>query len=257
MKTLNKPHHSTMPNAVSAASGQAVVVDGSFIMEGKMCNVCKEFKLLSEFHKNRCTKSGLCVECKVCKNKYASEYQQKNKDKHNANNRKYRKTDKAKLRTKRVSKIWRLANPEKVIKMRKTAYEKNKIKLNKHNVAYKKNRKKTDKLYKLKDNLRCRISLFLRLSGYKKKSKTEYILGASFEIVKLHLERQFTKGMKWSNHGRLYGKWNIDHKIPLSSAKTEEEAIALCHYTNLQPLWFEDNNKKGCKILPIQTTLTI
>ena len=42
--------------------------------------------------------------------------------------------------------------------------------------------------------------------------------------------------MTFDNHG-LYG-WHIDHIIPLSTAKTEE-AIKLCHYTNLQPLWAE------------------
>jgi hypothetical protein len=52
--------------------------------------------------------------------------------------------------------------------------------------------------------------------------------------------------MCWDNHS-LYG-WHIDHKIPLSSAKTEEEAYQLCHYTNLQPLWAEDNLKKSNKL---------
>jgi hypothetical protein len=35
----------------------------------------------------------------------------------------------------------------------------------------------------------------------------------------------------------------------LSSAETEEEVYNLCHYTNLQPLWGEDNLKKGKKII--------
>ena len=42
---------------------------------------------------------------------------------------------------------------------------------------------------------------------------------------------------------------HIDHIIPLSSAKTEDELYKLCHYTNLQPLWAKDNMKKGKKIL--------
>ena len=51
--------------------------------------------------------------------------------------------------------------------------------------------------------------------------------------------------MSWDN----YGDWHIDHIIPLSSAKTEEEIYKLAHYTNLQPLWAEDNIKKSNKIL--------
>ena len=64
--------------------------------------------------------------------------------------------------------------------------------------------------------------------------------GCSFEELKTHLEIQFKEGMCWENHG----KWHIDHKIPLSWAKTEEELKQLCKYTNLQPLWAEDNLSK-------------
>ena len=53
--------------------------------------------------------------------------------------------------------------------------------------------------------------------------------------------------MTFDNHG-LHG-WHIDHITPLSTATTEEEIIKLCHYTNLQPLWAEDNLAKSNKIL--------
>ena len=46
--------------------------------------------------------------------------------------------------------------------------------------------------------------------------------------------------MNWDNYGRYNGElnygWDIDHKIPTSSAITEEDVIKLNHYTNLQPL---------------------
>ena len=42
-------------------------------------------------------------------------------------------------------------------------------------------------------------------------------------------------------------KVHIDHIIPLATAKTEEDVIKLCHYTNLQLLKAKDNLKKGAK----------
>jgi len=69
----------------------------------------------------------------------------------------------------------------------------------------------------------------------------------SADELKKYLESKFTEGMCWENYG-LYG-WHIDHIIPLSSAKNEEELIKLCHYTNLQPLWSFDNLSKHNKIL--------
>jgi len=70
-------------------------------------------------------------------------------------------------------------------------------------------------------------------------------LGVSFDELNIYLEQKFKNNMSWEN----YGEWHIDHIIPLSSAKTEKEIYELCHYTNLQPLWAEDNLKKGCKVL--------
>jgi hypothetical protein len=54
------------------------------------------------------------------------------------------------------------------------------------------------------------------------------------------LEDKFQPWMTWENRGLYNGElsygWDIDHIIPISSAKTEEEIIKLNHYSNLQPL---------------------
>jgi 5-methylcytosine-specific restriction endonuclease McrA len=71
------------------------------------------------------------------------------------------------------------------------------------------------------------------------------LVGITPKELKEHLEKQFFQGMSWGN----YGEWHIDHIIPLSSAKTEDEIYKLCHYTNLQPLWAEDNLRKGNKLI--------
>ena len=46
--------------------------------------------------------------------------------------------------------------------------------------------------------------------------------------------------MNWDNHGKYNGEfcygWDIDHIVPISSAKDKEDVIRLNHHTNLQPL---------------------
>jgi hypothetical protein len=80
----------------------------------------------------------------------------------------------------------------------------------------------------------------MRYKGYLKNSKSESILGCTFEDFKLHLESKFEIWMSWNNYGLYNGElnygWDIDHIIPLDSAETEEDIIKLNHYTNLQPL---------------------
>ena len=92
--------------------------------------------------------------------------------------------------------------------------------------------------------MRSRLLSFLKTRNITKKDKTFDIVGCSPEFLKEHLEKQFISGMTWDNRS----EWHIDHIIPLSSAKTEDELYKLCYYENLQPLWAEDNLKKSNKI---------
>jgi len=93
--------------------------------------------------------------------------------------------------------------------------------------------------------MRARIWKYVTLLNITKKNRTFDIVGCTPQELKEHLEKQFIEGMTWENRN----EWHIDHIIPLSSAKTEEELYKLCHYTNLQPLWAVDNMKKSNKIL--------
>jgi hypothetical protein len=93
--------------------------------------------------------------------------------------------------------------------------------------------------------MRSRLGLFLNVKKITKKNKTFEIIGCSPEFLKEYIENLFIDGMSWENRNQ----WHIDHIIPLSSAKTEKQMYKLCHYTNLQPLWVEDNLKKSNKIL--------
>jgi len=64
-----------------------------------------------------------------------------------------------------------------------------------------------------------------------------------------HLEKFWEPGMTWAKWGNGPGKWQIDHIIPLAAfdLTNREQFLSACHYTNLQPLWWEDNMTKGDK----------
>ena len=108
-----------------------------------------------------------------------------------------------------------------------------------------KDRIKTDVQYRLICNLRRSLKRAIQKSKTKKLRSSRDILGADMNLVRLHLEKQFSTGMTWNNYG--YRGWHIDHIIPLSSAKTIEDIMRLCHYTNIQPLWAFENMSKGAK----------
>jgi len=95
--------------------------------------------------------------------------------------------------------------------------------------------------------LRQRISIAVKNAGGTKKAKTNQLTGCTYPQLRVYLEERFKPGMTWDNYGRGKGKWQIDHIIPCTAYDlTNEEAQRKCfHYTNLQPLWMEENVRKG------------
>lgn len=203
----------------------------------KKCTKCKIEKDESLFGSLKSSKDGLRSHCKDCR--VAESYNRRlekidyNKEYFKA----YYLSNKTKL--KNYHKEWR----DKVNysdKRKDSGYYRTE-KYKESNRKYKLLKNNSDPLYKLKGVVRCRIKMFFKSSGLKKITKTENMLGCNFEQAKLHIESLFKDGMNWSNHG----EWHIDHIKPLSLAKTNEDVIKLCHYTNLQPLWAIDNLIKG------------
>ena len=209
-------------------------------MEKKICSKCGNEKELSDFGKDSSRTNGISYLCKKCLLIKSNEYRKKNREKVLQSYKLYNKVNKDKIKSKR--KIRDEINSNKIKEYRKKFNSKNRDYFNK----WEKNKRKTDILFKLSGNMRKRLNSFLKIKKIKKQNKTFDIIGCSPQFLKEYLEQKFTEGMCWELMGQHI---HIDHIIPLSSAITEEEVYKLCHYTNLQPLWSEDNLKKGNKIL--------
>ena len=205
------------------------------------CKTCEAEKPLSEFHKNSKYKNTQYYKsyCKSCSKKRRQEYYQKNREKDFARKKKYFADPKNKVARERYRAYMKEYNKEY------NANPKNREKKNARQKKRQKERRQSDPLYKLKCNVRSRINKTITRAGFKKNSKTHKILNCSFEEFASHLEKQFNSGITWEN----YGKWHLDHIVPVSLASTEEEIIKLNHYKNFQPMWGPENGSKNNKII--------
>jgi hypothetical protein len=224
-------------------------------METKICSKCKEEKEVCEFGVCKSNKDGLKSSCKVCRKVEGKVYRETNITKRKETlknwytknpeyNKNYYNNNTEKV--KKINKNWYKLNKEKHRKNNKIWEESNREKIKEYKRSYMKFLRETNPLKKLQFNIRSRFYNILKTNKIPKNNKTFDIVGCSLEFLKEHIENQFTEGMSWDLMGQYI---HIDHIIPLSSAKTEEEIYKLCHYTNLQPLWAEDNLKKSNKIL--------
>ena len=185
----------------------------------RQCSICKQDLPHTSFTKDKYKKDGLKHMCKDCSAAafkswkeehptYRAEYHVKNKARENARNTNY------------------------------------------YNTVHKPIRKEIHK-HRYKNDIQYRLSVLLRgrlrraLMGIAKAKTTLELLGCSTSQLKEWLSYQFLPGMSWSNQGQ----WHIDHIKPCASFDlTDPEEQKKClHWTNLQPLWAEDNLRKNSK----------
>ena len=121
------------------------------------------------------------------------------------------------------------------------------LRASKKKVIYQMDRKKNHLPTKIRNALSGRLKDFLQSKNKRKDESIVSFLGCSIPDFIIHIEGLFLPGMTWDNYG-FYG-WHFDHIKPLSefNVASEEELIKMSHYTNLQPLWAEDNFKKSNK----------
>ena len=229
-------------------------------MQTKRCTKCNQEKNISEFPKQKQGKFGVRSNCNKCVKEWRMKYNQSD------NYKKYREETKEKNREK--NKQWRINNPS----YNKTYYEENRKIIIKRSVIHNQNNpnykiyqqnyhkndyQKNKPLYRQRQKEKCNSNINYRLTRILRKrtwdalkeniksKRTLELLGCSVEFLKKHLESQFTKNMSWNNYG--YRGWHIDHIISCAKfdlSKPEEQKQCF-HYSNLQPMWAEENWSKG------------
>jgi hypothetical protein len=239
----------------------------------KKCSKCKEVKPYSDFGKQKTGKDGFRSSCKYCQKQYREEnkekikqwrkenkekikqyykenkekikqyykenkekinqYRKENKEKRNQQAKQWRKENKEKINQ------YREENKEKIKQQTKQYYKENKEKIKQQTKQYFKQRRKTDPIFRLTLNTRSLIRTSLSNKGYSKNTNTHKILGLEYEDFYTWLSTEASNGLNFDADDV-----HVDHVIPVSFAKTEEQVLSLNHYSNLQLLTSEENLNK-------------
>jgi hypothetical protein len=204
----------------------------------KRCTVCSEVKAVSEYGICSKNKDGLRGQCKACRHK---EYLDNKEVRNRQTRENYMKNRESILAKQKADRERSVENNRQ---KNKRYYQKNRAKIIQKNKEYLYARIESDISFKILQ--RCRTRLYKAVKGYVKSERTKNLIGCSPDALIKHLEKQFKQGMTWGN----YGEWHIDHIIPCAyfdfSKETDQKKCF--HYSNLQPLWAEDNFAKHDKV---------
>lgn len=222
------PNHNPTHDESTDAHIKAGVVVGD-----KYCPKCKETKPLTLYYKGT-SKQGVKSWCKACMVKTASAV--------NAAKVENPETREAALARKRkYTQTYRTKNPDQPKKYRAL----NKDNILEYNRLYLARRKKDDPIFKLSMQVRRLVSNAHTKKGVKKASKSESIMGLRQREMALYLiNTAIDRYGVWLD-GEAY---EVDHIVPMHTARTEEDVLRLNHYTNLQLLTKADNRSKQGKL---------
>ena len=222
----------------------------------KICTKCNINKNLDCFNKDKGGHGGYCAQCKDCRKKYRrknskhikeynEEYRKNNPEKFKELKKEY--LDKFGDREKQKRREYHYANKKEQNKKSREWKKNNRDKIR----EYKKYRYNNDIQYKLSEVLRSRVHS--ALNGKKKVGSANRDLGCSTKELIKHIEEKFYphpktgEMMTWKNW--KHDGWHIDHIKPLSSfdLTNRDQFLQACSFTNLQPLWAEENYLKSNK----------
>lgn len=221
-------------------------------MDNKLCRTCGETKSPDEYYKDRSKLSGRSSQCILCE----KEHKKRSDVRARANllNRQKYQNPETRKRILARNKRWREENHELKLEMdrrwrannreRHRAYSRKWVQDNpERSRAYQKEYY-LDMHHHLARSLRIRMNQ--AVNNNQKAGSVVADLGCSISAFKLYIENQFEDEMTWNN----YGKWHLDHVLPLASfdLTDRQQFLEAANWLNYQPLWAEDNLTKGSKV---------
>lgn len=237
-------------------------------MATKTCYTCKQEIDISNFRKNKRNRDGLNGACRDCCREYARDHRANNIEKYRENYRKKNKSKKRREWIKIYQKQEKYINYHRELRktkehreyMRKyTATQKYRDYVNnyrkEHYVKVREKERIREEEYakkpevRIKRALRARLQMILKRSNGSKSGKMVELIGCTMPFLRQYLESLWREGMSWNTYGFGRGKWVIDHIIACEkfNLTNPEEQKRCFHYTNLQPLWWEENAEKSDK----------
>lgn len=222
----------------------------------KWCAKCSTVKQTTKFGKDKHKSDGLTTKCLECNKKQCSKYHENNSEKICERKKQYREENPE--LTSEIKKKCYYKHHDKNLEYSRNYSKNNHDKIYTRNKEYVKNnpekvklwrntrfnfRYKHDTLFKTYVICRRLIRRAINTVNEEKIGRTIDLLGYSPLELKMHIESKFKEGMTWDN----FGKWHIDHIIPISVAQDLEQALFLSKLENLQPLWADENLKKSNK----------
>lgn len=194
------------------------------------CSRCDQIKTRDGFGPDKRNRTGLQSGCRQCDNNKQQEYRRTDhgRDMRNISDIKYRLSNKGRQKHKE----YKQSDHGRFIRSKS-----------------RKERLRSDPKFKMTEILRNRLRHAIRRTKHGsvvKSARTLDMLGCSMDEFIKHIEQQFQPGMSWENHGA----WHIDHVLPCASFDlTDPAQQKTCfNFSNMQPLWAEDNIKKGCRL---------
>ena len=212
----------------------------------RTCRLCRETKAIDEFHKPwRTFKSTICNTCKDENKKGLVEvvaYAEKERTcKICMASKPLEEFHKVTYYRRKVHTVYRGHTCTICLNKRsKKNKDKNKDRKKRQN-SYHSRRRKYDEAFRTRMDMYSNLRAAVKGKRYARSSK---LTGCPGEALKGWIESQFEDGMTWENI-------HIDHMIPCKefNFNNEEERRQCFHFTNLQPLFAQDNLRKSATIV--------